>query len=91
MNMNADIFIKNEGYMDVRAHRNLKVQEFLGGLGINNALLEIGDTYCGEPVWKPGCKSKNAMFSFALEERFHDKFVKECEKAGFVVESEFRG
>ena len=87
---NADIYIKDEGYMDVRVHRNLKAQEFCHSLGIENSLSEIGKTYCGEPVWEPGFKGNNAMFSFSLKKSAHNKFVKECENAGFVVESEFR-
>ena len=85
----ADIYIKDEGYMDVRLHRNLKAQEFCHSLGIENHLLDIGKTYCGEPVWEPGFKGNNAMFSFALEEDMHDTFLKECRKNGITVESEF--
>jgi len=85
----ADIYIKDEGYMHVRLHRNLKAQEFCHSIGIKNSLSEIGKTYCGEPVWKPGYKGEDAMFSFVLDKREHDRFIKLCESYGFVVESEF--
>ena len=81
----ADIYIKDEGYMDVRVHRNLKAQEFCHSLGIENSLSEIGKTYCGEPVWEPGFKGNNAMFSFSLKKSAHNKFVKECENAGLLL------
>jgi len=85
----VDIYIKDEGYMDVRLHRSLKAQEFCHSLGIKNSLIDIGDTYCGEVVWKPGCKDKNAMFSFVLSKDMHDVFINECKKVGLTVASEF--
>ena len=90
MNLDADIYIKDEGYMDVRLHRNLKAQEFCHTLGIENSLRAIGKTYCGEPVWVPGYKGNDAMFSFVLKKSQHTLFIKECEKAGLVVCSEFK-
>jgi len=85
----ADIYIKDEGYMDVRLHRNLKAMEWAHSLGIKNSLLFIGDTFCGYPVWKPGCTDKNAIFSFMLKKNMHNSFIKEAKKAGFTVVSEF--
>jgi hypothetical protein len=89
--MKADIYIKDEGYMDVRVHRNLKAQEFCHSLGIENSLLKIGKTYCGEPVWEPGYKGNDAMFSFVLNEESHDDFINACKIGGLVVMSEFGG
>jgi hypothetical protein len=84
----TDIYIKDEGYMHVRVHRNLKAQKFCTSLGISNDL--TGDTYGGNPVWKPSCKDDNAMFSFAMKKSMHNEFIKACEGAGLIVESEFK-
>jgi len=85
--MKTDVFIKNEGYADIRL-RSDKIKRFCTEQGFYNQLEQMGDTFCDEPVWTK--KSPKGVFHMAVKTRAEAKEVgKYFEENGFKVESEF--
>lgn len=83
--MKTDFYIKDEGYADVKVLSN-KAKIFCDGKGYDNDLLDIGDTYCGQPVWKPGMTQ--GMYQFGIKKSQVNRFIKMVEENKFTVESE---
>ena len=83
----TDIYIKDEGYANVRLHNNLKAKEWCHENGYLNSLTAFGKEWCGNPVWYPGMKEGG--YKFALNPHNVPTFIKLATKAGLTVESEF--
>jgi len=84
----VDIYIKNEGYCDVRLHNCLPAMEWCHANGyVNHLAIQFKDEFCGSPVWKPGMKE--GMYSFSLTKAQCIKFTRKARAAGLTVESEF--
>lgn len=83
----TDVFIKHEGHADIRL-RTDAVKTFCTEQGFYNQLEQMGDTFCGEPVWTE--KSPKGVFHLSVETAREAREVAEYfEENGFKVESEF--
>ena len=83
----ADIFIKDEGFAQVRIHNNPKAAKWAHEQGYKNSLERFGKEFAGEPVWYPGME--NGVYYFGLTPEMVPPFIKAAEFAGLTVESEF--
>ena len=85
--MDTDIFIKDEGYADVRLHRSQKAKRWCHKNGYENSLTYFGKTWCGEPVWYPGMTKGSYKFAISVDDV--PEFIKKAKEAGLTIESEF--
>lgn len=86
MNTNVDVYIKDEGYADIKFLTE-KAKETANKMGIPNQLLSIGKTFCGQPVWTP--ETKKGVYSCGLKLTHLKKAVRDLKKNGLTVECEF--
>ena len=83
----TDIYIKDEGYADVRLHESLEAKEWCHKNGYTNSLVDFGKEWCGEPVWYPGMIDGGYKFGLKLSQV--KEFILKARDAGLTVESEF--
>ncbi len=81
-----DVYVKEEGYADLRFITD-KAKRVAYKLRIPNSLLQIGDTFCGEPVWTP--QNPVGMYQCGYDYENVDFMVKLLRSEGLIVESEF--
>lgn len=82
-----DIYIKDEGYADVRLHESQKAKEWCYKNGYLNSLTRFGTEWCGEPVWYPGMIDGSYKFMLRLLQL--KRFILRAEEIGLIIESEF--
>ena len=85
-NLRPDVFIKDEGYADVKL-LSLKAKVWAHKYGIPNSLEQFGEEFCGTPVWYPGMQE--GMYQCGIKLSALKKVAKAMQKEGLVVESEF--
>ena len=84
--MKTDVFIKDEGYADIRL-QSTKIKQFCTDQGFVNQLESFGDTFCGQPVWSE--KSPKGVFKLVAKAHEAKEVANLFEENGFTVESEF--
>lgn len=84
--MKTDVYIKNEGYADIRLKSD-KIKKFAYEQGFENDL-EMFDSWGGEPIWSP--ETQVGAFKASVDGSAGVEVTKLFESAGFNVESEFR-
>lgn len=87
--MGIDVYIKNEGYADVKFLTD-KAKNWAHNNEIPNGLLEIlhddETTFCGKPVWTP--ETKVGLYKTGVKLSCIPGLVKAMKSAGLKVESE---
>lgn len=84
-NTMIDVYVKDEGYADIK-FLSIEAMEWAYGQGVSNDLLEVGDTFCGKPVWKPGMAA--GVFTTAVSPHLLPHIMKAMEIFGLTTESE---
>jgi len=77
-----DIYIKEEGYADVRLHDSQKAKVWCNENGYENSLARNG-----EKIWYPGMTEGG--YKFGLNYNDVNTFTKKARKAGLKIYSEF--
>ncbi len=85
MNDKLDIYIKDEGYAEVK-FLSKRAKEWACKNGISNSLTEFGDTFCGRKVYIPN--RQDGLYQCGVERKHLDILLKKLEKAEMIIESE---
>lgn len=83
--MKYDVYIKDEGYADVK-FISLKAKEWAHKNKVPNSLESFGKEFCGRSVWYPGMKE--GLYTVGIKLGKLGSFIKNMKKAGLKIESE---
>ena len=80
-----DVYIKDEGYAAVKFLSD-KAKEIAFSLGIPNCLQDLGDTFCGKPIWNKD--TKKGMYECSFDVCEVGKLTQTLTDKGLEIESE---
>jgi len=80
-----DVFIKDEGYADIR-FITLKSKEWAHKNKFKNSLEHFGKTFCGRSVWRPGLE--DGLYHTPVDISKMRTIISKMKRHGLQIESE---